>query len=118
MVINQGDIFWIELDEPSGSEPGYLHPHVIIQNNLFNRSRINTVVVCVLTSNLRRANSPGNVLLEAGEADLPEQSVVNVSQILTIDKSQLGEEIGTLSAERFLQILDGIRLVVEPREAE
>jgi mRNA interferase MazF len=118
MVINQGDIFWIELDEPSGSEPGYLHPHVIIQNNLFNRSRINTVVVCVLTSNLRRANSPGNVLLEAGEADLPEQSVVNVSQILTIDKSQLGEKIGTLSAERVRQILDGIRLVVEPREAE
>ncbi|MEG5062686.1 type II toxin-antitoxin system PemK/MazF family toxin [Microcoleus sp. B3-A4] len=118
MVINQGDIFWIELDEPSGSEPGYLHPHVIIQNNLFNRSRINTVVVCVLTSNLRRANSPGNVLLEAGEADLPEQSVVNVSQILTIDKSQLGEKIGTLSAERVGQILDGIRLVVEPREAE
>jgi mRNA interferase MazF len=118
MVINQGDIFWIELDEPSGSEPGYLHPHVIIQNNLFNRSRINTVVVCVLTSNLRRANSPGNVLLEAGEADLPEQSVVNVSQILTIDKSQLGEKIGTLSAERVRLILDGIRLVVEPREAE
>ncbi|MBD1883588.1 type II toxin-antitoxin system PemK/MazF family toxin [Microcoleus vaginatus] len=118
MVINQGDIFWVELDEPSGSEPGYLHPHVIIQNNLFNRSRINTVVVCVLTSNLRRANSPGNVLLEAGEADLPEQSVVNVSQILTIDKSQLGEKIGTLSAERVGQILDGIRLVVEPREAE
>ncbi|MEG4518593.1 MULTISPECIES: type II toxin-antitoxin system PemK/MazF family toxin [unclassified Microcoleus] len=118
MVINQGDIFWIELDEPSGSEPGYLHPHVIIQNNLFNRSRINTVVVCVLTSNLRRANSPGNVLLEAGEADLPEQSVVNVSQILTIDKSQLGEKIGTLSAERVGQILDGIRLVLEPREAE
>lgn len=118
MVINQGDIFWIELDEPSGSEPGYLHPHVIIQNNLFNRSRINTVVVCVLTSNLRRANSPGNVLLEAGEADLPEQSVVNVSQILTIDKSQLGEKIGALSTERVRQILDGIRLVVEPREAE
>ena len=118
MVINQGDIFWIELDGPSGSEPGYLHPHVIIQNNLFNRSRINTVVVCVLTSNLRRANSPGNVLLEAGEADLPEQSVVNVSQILTINKSQLGEKIGTLSAERVRQILDGISLVVEPREAE
>jgi mRNA interferase MazF len=72
----------------------------------------------VLTSNLRRVNSPGNVLLEAGEADLPEQSVVNVSQILTIDKSQLGEKIGTLSAELVRQILDGIRLVVEPREAE
>jgi len=118
MVINQGDIFWIELDEPSGSEPGYVHPHVIIQNNLFNRSRINTVVVCVLTSNLRRANSPGNVLLEAGEADLPEQSVVNVSQIFTINKSQLGEKIGTLSAERIRQILDGIRLVFEPHEPE
>lgn len=118
MVINQGDIFWIELDEPSGSEPGYVHPHVIIQNNLFNRSRINTVVVCVLTSNLRRANSPGNVLLEAGEADLPEQSVVNVSQILTINKSQLGEKIGTLSAERIRQILDGIRLIFEPHEPE
>ncbi|MEG4996971.1 type II toxin-antitoxin system PemK/MazF family toxin [Microcoleus sp. B4-D4] len=118
MVINQGDIFWIELDEPSGSEPGYVHPHVIIQNNLFNRSRINTVVVCVLTSNLRRANSPGNVLLEAGEADLPEQSVVNVSQILTISKSQLGEKIGTLSTERIRQILDGIRLVFEPHEPE
>ncbi|MEG4864264.1 MULTISPECIES: type II toxin-antitoxin system PemK/MazF family toxin [unclassified Microcoleus] len=118
MVINQGDIFWIELDEPSGSELGYVHPHVIIQNNLFNRSRINTVVVCVLTSNLRRANSPGNVLLEAGEADLPEKSVVNVSQILTISKSQLGEKIGTLSAERIRQILDGIRLVLEPHEPE
>jgi mRNA interferase MazF len=72
----------------------------------------------VLTSNLRRANSAGNVLLEAGEADLPEQIVVNVSQNLTINKSQLGEKIGTLSAERVRQILDGIRLVVEPREAE
>jgi mRNA interferase MazF len=108
----------IELDEPSGSEPGYLHLHVIIQNNLFNSSRMNTVVVCVLTSNLWRANSPGNVLLEAGEADLAEQSAVNVSQILTIDKSQLCEKIGTLSAERVRQILDVIRLVVEPREAE
>lgn len=72
----------------------------------------------MLTSNLGRANSPGNVLLEAGEADLPEQSVVNVSQILTINKSQLGEKIGTLSAERGRQIIDGIRLVVEPRDAE
>jgi mRNA interferase MazF len=72
----------------------------------------------VLTSNLRRANSPGNVLLEAGETDLPQQSVVNVSQILTINKSQLGEKIGTLSVERVRQILDGIRMVVEPREAE
>lgn len=118
MVINQGDVFWIELEEPSGSEPGYRHLHVVIQNNLFNSSRIRTVVVCTLTSNLRRAAAPGNVLLEPGEADLPMQSVINVSQIFTVDKSQLGEKIGTLSAERVRQILDGVRLVIEPREAE
>jgi mRNA interferase MazF len=118
MVINQGDIFWIDLDEPSGLEPGYRHPHVVIQNNVFNRSRIRTVVVCTLTSNLRRTSAPGNVLLEAGEADLPEQSVVNGSQIFTVDKSLLVEKIGTLSAERVEQILDGVRLVIEHRDVE
>ena len=66
MVIRQGDVFWIDLDEPSGAGPGYRHPHVIIQNDIFNQSRIDTVVVCVITSNLRRAESPGNVLLEKG----------------------------------------------------
>lgn len=116
MVINQGDIFWIELDEPSGSEPAYRHPHVVIQNNVFNRSRISTVVVCTLTSNLKRASAPGNVLLEVGEADLPEKSVVNVSQIFTVDKRQLSEKIGTLSPDKVRQILDGVRLVIEPRE--
>ena len=118
MVINQGDIFWIDLDEPSGSEPGYRHPHVVVQNNVFNRSRINTVVVCALTSNLKRAAVPGNVLLEPREANLPKQSVVNVSQIFTVDKSQLGEKIGTLSSKRVHEILDGIRLLLEPRELE
>ena len=116
MVINQGDIFWIELDEPAGSEPGYRHPHVVIQNNVFNRSRIQTVVVCTLTSNLRRARAPGNVLLEPGEANLPKHSVVNVSQIFTVDKSQLREKIGTLSARRVREILHGIRLLTEPRD--
>jgi len=113
-VINQGDIFWIDLSEPFGSEPGYRRPHVVIQNNQFNHSRINTVVVCALTSNLRRANAPGNVLLEPEEADLPEQSVVNISQIFTVDKAQPEEKIGTLSAERVRQILDGLRLLTEP----
>jgi len=116
MVINQGDIYWIDLDEPSGSEPGYRHPHVIIQNNLFNRSRINTVVVCALSSNLKRANVPGNVLLEPGEAGLSKQSIILVSQIFTVDKTQLSEYIGTLSSRRIRQILDGIRLVIEPQE--
>jgi mRNA interferase MazF len=118
MVIQQGDIFWIEPDEPSGSEPGYRHPHVVIRNNVFNRSRINTVVVCALTSNLRRATAPGNVLLEPGEANLPRQSVVNVSQIFTVDKSQLSDKIGALSARRVRDILNGIRLLAEPRELE
>jgi mRNA interferase MazF len=116
MVINQGDVFWVDLGEPSGSEPGYLHPHVVIQNNVFNRSRINTVVVCTLTSNLKRARAPGNVLLEKGEADLPKQSVVNVSQIFTVDKRDLVEKIGTLPHQRVRQILDGIRLLIEPRD--
>jgi len=116
MVINQGDIFWIDLGEPSGSEPGYRHPHVIVQNDVFNRSRINTVVVCALTSNLRRAAAPGNVLLEPGEANLPKQSVVNASQIFTVDKSRLGEKMGRLSSRRVRQILDGIRLLLEPRD--
>ncbi len=118
MVINQGDIFWIDLEEPSGSEPGYRHPHVVVQNNVFNRSRISTVVICALTSNLKRAAAPGNVLLEPKEANLPKQSVVNVSQIFTVDKSQLGEKIGTLSSRQVREILDGIRLLLEPRELE
>ena len=118
MVINQGDVFWVDLEDPAGSSPGYRHPHVVIQNNVFNKSRINTVVVCVITSNLKRANAPGNVLLEEGEANLPRQSVVNVSQLFTVDKQDLDEKIGSLSPKRVRQILAGINLVLEPRDVE
>lgn len=118
MVINQGDVFWVDLDEPTASGPGYRHPHVVIQNNVFNRSRINTVLICALTSNLQRATTPGNVLLEPGEADLSKQSVVVVSQLFTVDKGQLGEHVGTLSKKRTRQILEGIKLLIEPREIE
>jgi mRNA interferase MazF len=118
MVINQGDIYWVEVDEPAGSEPGYAHPHVVIQNNLYNQSKIRTVITCVLTSNMKLANLPGNVLLEKGEAGLPKASVVNVSQIFTVDKTQLGEYIGTLSLERVNEILDGISLFLEPRDLD
>lgn len=118
MIIRQGDTYWVSMELPFGSEPGYRRPYVVIQNNAFNDSRIQTVVVCVLTSNLRRAAAPGNVLLEKGEAHLPQQSVVNVSQILTIDKDRLGDKIGTLSGRRVQQILDGIRLVLEQRERD
>ena len=114
-MIRQGDIYWIDLGEPLGSAPGFRHPHVVVQNDVFNSSRIHTVVVCALTSNLRRAEAPGNVLLQPGEANLPKQSVVNVSQIFTVDKRQLEDKIGSLSPHRVGEILDGIRLVLEPR---
>ena len=110
-------MYWAGVVEPIGSEPGYDRPYVIVQNNAFNNSRIGTVVVCGLTSNLRRAGDPGNVLLSPGEADLPEQSVVKVSQIVTLDKTQLRARIGVLSPERVREVLRGINLVLEPREA-
>ena len=116
MVIGQGEIYWVDLGRPSGSEPGYRHPHVVIQNNLFNTSKINTVVVCALTSNVKRAQSPGNVLLNKGEANLPKKSVVNISQIYTVNKSDLVEKIGKVSEKRFNEILKGIKLLTEPRE--
>ena len=118
MVIDQGDVYWIDFDEPSGSEPGYRHPHIVIQNNIFNRSRINTVVVCSLTSDLKRSKSPGNVTLKKGEANLAKKSVVNISQIFTVNKSDLSEKIGTLSKQRIAQILEGFRLLTEPREID
>ncbi|MBI5304895.1 MAG: type II toxin-antitoxin system PemK/MazF family toxin [Chloroflexi bacterium] len=118
MVINQGDIYWIDFEESSGSGPGYRHPHVVVQNNLFNRSQIRTVVVCALTSNPKRADAPGNVLLNKKETNLPKDSVVNVSQIFTVDKSQLDEYVGTLAVKRVREILNGIKLVLDPRESE
>lgn len=118
MVIRQGDVFWVDLGEPKGSGPAYRHPHVVIQNDLFNQSRINTVVVCSLTSNLSRALAPGNVLLGKGEAKLSKKSVVNVSQLFTVDKQQLIEKIGSLSPRRIDEILRGILSVLEPRTLE
>ena len=115
-MIRQGEVYWVDLGEPIGSGPGYRHPHVVIQNDVFNASRIGTVLVCALTSNLRRAEAPGNVLLDEGEGGLPKRSVVNVSQVFTVDKGQLAERIGVLSAARLRQVLDGIYLVLEPRQ--
>ncbi len=115
-MINQGDIYWIDLGTPIGSAPGYRHPYVIVQNNFLNHSRLQTVVVCGLSSNLRRAGAPGNVLLDALEANLERQSVVLVSQLYTVDKGLFDECIGTLPSKRVRQILDGIRLITEPRE--
>ncbi len=116
MNIKQGDICWIDLGIPKASEPGYRHPHVVVQNNVFNESRINTVVVCAITSNLKRANSPGNVFLKKGEGGLKKDSVVNISQIITIDKSDIEEKVGSLPVSKVKQIIEGVKLLIEPRE--
>jgi mRNA interferase MazF len=111
MKVNQGDIYWIQLEQPEGREAGIPHPYVVVQQDIFNHSRIDSLVVCALTTNLKQAKSPGNVLLEAGEANLLKQSAVVVSKISTVKKSQLGEYIGSLSAARIDQILAGIRFL-------
>lgn len=103
--INQGDVYWVTLQDKIP------HPHVIIQTDLLNHSRIHTVVACALTSNIKRGNSPGNVLLEVNEANLTKQSVVEVSKLSTVNKSQLGEFIGTLNPKRINQILHGIEFL-------
>ncbi len=114
-MIRQGDIYWLDLGVPRGSEPGYRRPHVVVQNNVLNQSRIHTVVVCAITTNLQHAGSPGNVLLKKGEAHLAKSSVVNVTQIMTVDRFDLEEKIGSLSFKRILEILDGIQFVLQPR---
>jgi mRNA interferase MazF len=116
MVILQGDIFWLDLGRPKGSGPGFRRPHVVVQNDVFNASRIQTTVVCAITSNLDRAKAPGNVLLRKDEANLSRPSVVNVSQVITVDKSVLLEKIGTLSRPRIREIVEGLHLVFQPRE--
>jgi mRNA interferase MazF len=105
--IDRGDLFWIA--PGTAPDAAYPHPHVVVQDDVFNHSRITTVVVCALTSNLQRATEPGNILLEEGEGTLPWQSVVVVSQISSVDKARLGERIGSLSARRVEQILAGLR---------
>ncbi|MBX3220524.1 MAG: type II toxin-antitoxin system PemK/MazF family toxin [Labilithrix sp.] len=105
--VRRGDLFWIAPDETREAVP---HPHVVVQDDVFNRSRVTTVIVCGLTSNLSRASEPGNVLLDVGEGGLSKQSVVIVSQVSSVEKARLGARIGTLSSERVEQILAGMRL--------
>lgn len=107
--IDRGDIFWIAPVDSPEVAPNYPHPHVVVQDDVFNHSRIATVVVCALTTNLQRATEPGNVLLDPGEGGLAKQSVVVVSQIASVEKTRLGARIGALSAARVEQILDGLR---------
>lgn len=109
--VNRGDIFWIAPDEARGSIPGAPHPHVVVQEDVFNRSRIGTVIVCALSSNLRKASEPGNVLLEPGEGGLERQSIVVASQVSCVYKSRLGAYVGSLSQVRVDQVIAGLRFV-------
>ena len=112
MVISQGDVWWAALGEPAGSEPGYRRPVVVVQGDSFNRSRISTVVCIPLTSNLRLADAPGNVLLERDTTGLTKDSVANVSQPVTLDRTSLTERVGTLPSAKVELVLSGIDVVL------
>lgn len=110
--MERGEIWWASLDDPRGSEPGYRRPVVVISSNEFNQSKIQTVIVAIITTNLRLADAPGNFQLLKKEGGLPQNSVVNVSQLLTLDKSFLTEQLGKLSRKKLLVLSEGLKLVL------
>lgn len=110
--IAQGDVWWADLPAPRGSAPGFRRPVVVIQGDALNRSNIATVVCVPLTSNLKWAGAPGNLLLQASVTGLPKESVANVSQIVTLDKSDLTERTGTLTRTKLELVLSGIDVVL------
>ena len=112
MVISQGDVWWADLGEPVGSQPGFRRPVVVVQGDSFNRSRIATVVCVPLTSNLRLADAPGNVLLEGSATGLKKDSVANVSQPVTLDRTSLTERVGSLPSGKLDLVLYGIDVVL------
>jgi mRNA interferase MazF len=111
--IGRGEIWWADLPEPRRSEPGFRRPVLVVQADSFNRSRIQTAIVAVITSNLELADAPGNVLLPARLAGLPRDSVVNVSQLLTLDRGFLTEHAGTLPPRLQRMVDEGLRTVLE-----
>jgi mRNA interferase MazF len=108
--MRQGEVYWLSF-QGRGSEPSGRRPAVIIQHDRFNRSAIQTTVVAAITSNLKLAAMPGNVRLRRGEANLPRSSVINVTQVRTVDRERLTERIGALSPDRIREILEGLSLV-------
>jgi mRNA interferase MazF len=108
-VIRRGQVWWVDFGESKGSKPGYRHPALVLQRDEINASRINTVVVCVLTSNRALARAPGNVLLPKLATGLPRDSVANASQIATVDKADLGTLVGTVSPHVLGKVSDGVR---------
>ena len=111
--VRQGEVYWIDFGPPKGSAPADRHPCVVVQGDIFNRSAISTTVVCLITSNMRRAMAPGNVVLRKGDANLAKASVVNVSQVATVDKIDLGERIGKLPPATIDAIRSGLQLLLD-----
>ncbi|HEY2901358.1 MAG TPA: type II toxin-antitoxin system PemK/MazF family toxin [Polyangia bacterium] len=109
---SQGDVYWADLGGPKGSEPGYRRPVVVVQADALNRSRLATAVCVALTSNLKWAEAPGNVHLPASATGLPKDSVANLSQIVTLDKTELSERVGNLSRAKLELVLSGIDVVL------
>jgi mRNA interferase MazF len=112
MVINQGDLFWLDLPEAKDS-PAYSHPCVVVQNDILNHSPIQTTIVCFLTPICAEPRAPSNVLLEEGESNLPKSSVGVVTQMLTVDKADLVNKIGSLSSQRLQQIIRGVHWILD-----
>ena len=112
MVIAQGHVYWANLPEPTGSGPGFRRPVLVVQGDALNRSRLKTVVGMPLTSNLRWAEAPGNVLLPAKTTSLPKDSVANTSQLVTLDRDLLTAEVGKLSKRQLDLVLSGIDIVL------
>jgi mRNA interferase MazF len=113
MVMRRGDIWWAALPDGTGSGPGFRRPVLILQANAFTQSRIATVIVVVISSNLRLAAAPGNVFIAAADSGLPKDSVINVSQLITIDKSMVEEYVGHLTSAMLVAVEDGVRLVLD-----
>ena len=111
-MIQRGEIWWASLGQPSGSQPGFRRPLVVVQSNEFNRSRIRMVIAVVVTSNLRLAQAPGNVLLPGKSAGVDKDSVANVSQVITVDKSFLTEKLGKLTDKQMQSVSNGLRLAM------
>ncbi|HET7598653.1 MAG TPA: type II toxin-antitoxin system PemK/MazF family toxin [Gemmatimonadales bacterium] len=112
MVIARGEVWWADLDEPTGSEPGYRRPVLIVQADPFNRSRLQTTIAVVLTSNLRLIDAPGNVLVPKQSSGLPKDSVANVSQVITLDRDVLAERAGKLPPRLLAAVDAGLKLVL------
>lgn len=111
-MVNRNEIWWASLPDTVGPSPGFRRPVLIVQADAFNISNINTVIVCAITSNLGLANAPGNVFISARQSGLPKDSVINVSQILTIDKAFLSQYVSSLPAKMIQQVEAGLRLTL------